>query len=153
MVLRSEGRGLMIAGRKAFHVPRVRDDYKRGATGMALVALAGPLTNLILAYLGFLGMMFLGGGNMTMIQIFNTFMMVNLGFCCFNILPIPPLDGSRVLYAIAPDGVRRFLENIEMKMGVAFVYLFLVVFSAAISSVIFAMENGIFSFFRWTIGM
>ena len=35
---------------------------------------------------------------------------INVGFFAFNMLPIPPLDGSRLLYALAPDGVRRIMS-------------------------------------------
>ncbi len=39
-------------------------------------------------------------------MIFTELVLVNLGFGIFNLIPIPPLDGSRVLYALAPDVVR-----------------------------------------------
>ena len=48
--------------------------------------------------------------------------MVNLGFFAFNIIPIPPLDGSRVLYAIAPDFVRNLFDAIE-QYGVVLIFL------------------------------
>ena len=68
------------------------------------------------------------------------FILVNLGFFAFNILPIPPLDGSRVMYALAPEFVRRGMEAIE-RFGVMFV--FLIVFLA--SSVIGVIMTGIIS--------
>ena len=47
--------------------------------------------------------------------------MVNLGFFVFNILPIPPLDGSRVIYALAPEPVQRGMEVIE-QYGIILVF-------------------------------
>ena len=46
-------------------------------------------------------------------SVLTAFTMVNLGFFAFNIIPIPPLDGSRVLYALAPDFVRSIFDTIE----------------------------------------
>ena len=52
--------------------------------------------------------------------------LVNLGFFVFNILPIPPLDGSRVLYALAPEFVRRGMEVIE-RYGLILVFTIVLV--------------------------
>ncbi|MBR3365615.1 site-2 protease family protein, partial [Candidatus Saccharibacteria bacterium] len=85
--------------------------------GMALVALAGPLTNFLLAFVFFLighftGAIYGTGGELTFF-IFQEVIFINLGFMIFNLIPIPPLDGSRILYAIAPDGFRPILASIE----------------------------------------
>jgi len=97
-------------------VPFRPDQVRWGDWGAALVALGGPLTNLLLAFIGF-GVWVLTGtpsyGDPLGFAL-TTFINVNLGFFLFNIIPIPPLDGSRVLYAIAPEPVRvamRFLEQ------------------------------------------
>ena len=87
---------------------------------MALVAIAGPLMNFLLALLGFLIGYFSGflaqGGYLGLF--FKQMVLANLGFMIFNLIPIPPLDGSRVLYAIAPDGVRSILGKLEGSFGV-----------------------------------
>ena len=113
--------GVVFGGAKP--VPINTRNLKGGAWGMALVGIAGPATNFILALLGFLigiwtgnlvaenGVVYLANGMVS--QIFAEVVMVNLGFMIFNLIPIPPLDGSRVLYAIMPDGVRDFMERIE----------------------------------------
>lgn len=82
--------------------------------GVALMAIAGPLTNLFIAFV-FYGAYVVSGVLPTSVagQILITFVQVNIGFFAFNMLPIPPLDGSRVLYAFAPDFVRQFMETIE----------------------------------------
>lgn len=82
-----------------------------GEYGSALIAAAGPLTNLLLAIIGSIGVKYA-----TNIDIYNTFMIftaVNIGFFVFNLLPIPPLDGSRVLYAFAPQSIRNFMDSLE----------------------------------------
>jgi Zn-dependent protease len=62
-------------------------------------------------------------------QILTTAITVNLGFFVFNILPIPPLDGSRVLYALAPEFVRTGMRFIE-SYGIILVFA-LVIFAGA----------------------
>jgi len=81
-----------------------------GEWGAALVGLAGPLTNLVLAALG---AVILGLTNGWLAQFWVLFISVNISFFVFNMIPFPPLDGSRVLYAIAPDGVRGVMRGIE----------------------------------------
>jgi Zn-dependent membrane-bound protease, M50 family protein len=90
-----------------------------GEWGVALVAIVGPLTNLVLAFTFFgigvsLGFVDKFGFSPSLISVtLQTFVFVNLGFFAFNMIPIPPLDGSRVLYALAPDFVRGFMRQVE----------------------------------------
>ena len=124
---------------------------KGGVWGMAAVALAGPLTNLILAFLGFLLYFFVSNEFVSYVSFY--FMSVNLGFCCFNMLPIPPLDGSRVLYAILPDGIRNIFDNLERGMGVWLVYIIIFVFSGVFSGIIGTMINFIYHLFLMMFGV
>jgi Zn-dependent protease len=111
-----------------FNPDRVRYDE----WGAALVAIAGPLTNLLIAFVAF-GIYVVGGSPQS--GLFTTIMItaatVNLGFFVFNMIPIPPLDGSRVLYALAPEFVRRGMEAIE-RFGIMFVFLIILVASPLI---------------------
>jgi len=98
--------------------------------GAALVAIAGPLTNFILAFLCFGIWVFLGQPHESFVaQVVSIGIIVNLGFFIFNILPIPPLDGSRVLYALAPEFVRRGMEIVE-QYGLVLVFI-LVLFAGS----------------------
>lgn len=96
-------------------VPFNPSNFRNGETGLAMVALAGPLTNFVLAALGggiyqFLGMLSAPGIISEVLLIFIAF---NLGFFIFNMIPFPPLDGSRLLYVLAPEPVRRVMQTIE----------------------------------------
>lgn len=98
-----------------FNPDRVRGDE----WGVALVAISGPLTNLIIAFIAF-GIGTVAGFNLADFGYISVWEMVityavfiNLGFFVFNMIPLPPLDGSRVLYALAPEFVRRGMEVIE----------------------------------------
>lgn len=87
--------------------------YRRPKLGMALTALAGPLTNFLLAFLGYVvyaalwkqGFFFAGGK--AIVRLVYSFLMifvsVNLGLGVFNLIPIPPLDGSRILGLVLPE--------------------------------------------------
>lgn len=101
-----------------------------GEWGAALVAIAGPLTNLLLAFIAFGLFVLLGGpdGADLTAMILSTMTFVNLGFFIFNILPLPPLDGSRVLYAVAPDGARRGMEFIEQQ-GIFIIFALVLLFN------------------------
>ena len=113
-------------------VPFNPSRLRYGEWGVALVAIAGPLTNLVLAFLSF-GLLVLFGSNMADIAgsfgIAQTILVlsvqVNIGFFAFNMLPLPPLDGSRVLYALAPEFVRRGMEEIE-RFGIFVVFVIII---------------------------
>jgi len=116
--------------------------------GAALVALAGPLTNFLIAFVVFGIYVLIGLPQSGLLaQFLTTAVMVNLGFFVFNMIPIPPLDGSRVLYALAPDFVRRGMEMIEqMGIFVIFVVVFLLGSSlGAFVSTIMELILGLFS--------
>ena len=136
-------------------VPINTRNLKWGAWGMALVAVAGPLTNFLLALIAFLIGHFTGwlyGSNGELMEfISGEFVLTNLGFMLFNLIPIPPLDGSRVLYAISPDGFRTVLEQIE-RYGIIIVYALIVLFGNFFSSLMVNGTNGILNFFYLLVG-
>jgi len=86
---------------------------RKGELGMALVGLAGPMTNLLLAAMSGLAVRFLAESDGVALQIAAIFTSVNLSFFVFNMIPWPPLDGSRVLFALAPGPVRQLMNQIE----------------------------------------
>lgn len=103
--------------------------------GVALVAVAGPLTNLILAALGLLIFQMLPLGSGFWVDFWGHFVLVNVGFMVFNLIPLPPLDGSRVLYVFAPDGVRRLMDSIE-RLGIfVILILFVIIFQLEVNPI------------------
>ena len=65
----------------------------------------------------------------------------------FNLLPIPPLDGSRILYALAPDRIRELMTMAEQKFGILTVFLLVMVFGTALSTVMGTVIKNILEFF------
>ena len=155
-------RGMVIGGAKP--VPVNSEKLRGKEWGMALVAVAGPLTNFLIATLfwvtghlfgvlsvratssgllwgteGFLGTVLLDG------------VLVNLGMMIFNLIPFPPLDGSRVLYALAPDGARRFMAEFE-RYGVFIVLLLVYAFSGVIGNALWGAIEGMTRFLMLLTG-
>lgn len=75
--------------------------------GMAIVAVAGPLSNILMAVLSAYCIKFINSGvipnNPYFYAFFYMLLVYNVTFAAFNILPFPPLDGSKVVSAIVPD--------------------------------------------------
>ena len=140
-------------------VPINMRNLRGGPWGMALVAVAGPLVNFILALIGFLVGHFTGVFQVVgegiyvdnlMGEILGQFVLINIGFGIFNMLPIPPLDGSRVLYAISPDGVRNFLDMMEA-YGMIVVMMLVMFGGTVLSEIMINGRNGVLGFFVWLV--
>ena len=121
---------------------------------MALVAFAGPFTNFLIAFLGFLIGYYSGlinsGGYIELF--FKQLVLANLGFMIFNLIPIPPLDGSRILYAIAPDVIRDFLTKIESNLGVFLILILIYIFGNYLSIFTSNIMVAILKFFYFIVG-
>jgi Zn-dependent protease len=102
--------GLPIGAAKP--VPFNPSRLRNGETGMAMVGIAGPLTNLALAVFVSIWLRLLPVSGLSE-DFLVLFVLVNIAFFVFNMIPFPPLDGSRLLYVVVPEPVRGFLRQIE----------------------------------------
>jgi Zn-dependent protease len=98
-------------------VPFNPERVKYDEFGAAMIAAAGPFSNLVLAIIAALIARLAGIDVMSASgiggAILSTFVYLNVSLFVFNLIPIPPLDGSRVLYAFAPEPVQRFMMQLE----------------------------------------
>lgn len=136
-------------------VPINSHNLKWREWGMAIVAVAGPLTNFLIAFIAFLiayfsGALYSYSSELTQF-IFTEIIYINLGFMLFNLIPIPPLDGSRILYALAPDSIRSVMMNME-RYGVIIIYVLILLFGEVFSSILINGMNGIIDFFYLIVG-
>ncbi len=127
-------------------VPINTNKIKYGDYGLALVALAGPLSNLVLAFISFGILTGLGADGGLLALILSLMVQVNLGFMIFNLLPIPPLDGSRIIYAIAPEFVQSVMRKIE-PYGIVVLFLLISTFSTVFAGYMQAAQTIIIEIF------
>lgn len=122
-------------------VPFNPDRVKFDEFGAALVGLAGPATNLVLAILsaGLLNVLSPDYGTLLRDGLL-IFMQLNVALFVFNMLPIPPLDGSRLLYALAPEPLQRVMLQIE-QFGLAGIIVILFLFLPVISPIISTLND------------
>lgn len=113
--------------------------FQRPVEGMAITALAGPGTNLLLALVVARLGPFEDHGSFLVLtsdalwaDILFGFLVVNVALAVFNMLPIPPLDGSRLVPLVLPPEGRRLFAQIS-QYGFLILVLLLFVFEGALS--------------------
>ncbi len=145
---------LILLGQQPFFVakpvPFDSNRVKYGDYGTALVGLIGPLTNLVLAIVGaFIIRVFYLNLDQSFFNAIIIFIQVNVGFFIFNMIPFPPLDGSRLLYAFAPEYIQRVMRQIE-SIGFIGIVIFMVLIFQYVAGPIVNIEN---SLLRFLIGI
>lgn len=125
-------------------VPVNSRNLKNPKRDMVLVSLAGPAANIVLAFIGLLVLRILqvfllpalspvslgsfGTGAIVMLLEFLVlFCMLNAGLAIFNLLPIPPLDGSHLLALILPS--RIYFKYVQYERYISFALVLLLVFN------------------------
>lgn len=117
--------------------------------GNALVSLAGPMMNFILAIIfsiiyglliAFTDVFLTQGGDIISIIITSVITM-NVGLGVFNLIPLPPLDGSKILSALLPTNARTWFENHQQILYIIFLVIWLTPIASMIISPIISFIN------------
>ncbi len=118
---------------------------------MVRVALAGPMTNLALAFASTLLLALAGylpawfGDPLSLMA--QASVLINLVLCIFNLIPLPPLDGGRVAVGLLPDGPARLLASVEP-------FGFLIIVLLLISGVLGAwLGPTVLAVYSWMMGL
>ena len=116
-------------------VPIDSSYYKDRKTGIVWTAFAGPLANFLLAFivlLVYFGIIMLAGGSFSSsgfgVFLLNTCYLtavLSVGFGIFNLIPVPPLDGSKVIFAFLPDDV--YYKFIQGSRWMYLIFILLIV--------------------------
>ncbi len=114
--------------------------------GEAIVAVAGPLSNVCIALVFGLAIRFLPVGVLSpsLISILTLIVFINLILAIFNLVPIAPLDGSKILFSILPysaRGIRTFMEQYSLFLVLIFIF-FLWKFILPIVYILFGLITG-----------
>jgi len=100
-------------------VPYNPFNLKDPKKGGALIAVAGPASNLVVAFIFaifyriFLYVPSMGGALLALEPLFASIVMINIMLAIFNLVPIPPLDGSKILFAFIPRKYEHLAEMFE----------------------------------------
>ena len=138
--------------------------FKKPRRDMALTGLAGPLSNFVLAFIGVLffritislwGLISPDGnfGNSCfnmLLLFFNLFAQLNLGLGLFNLIPVPPLDGSRIFYVFLPPRIYFGVMKYERFISIA---ILLLLWSGALSVPLSYLRSYILDGMNWLVGL
>jgi Zn-dependent protease len=134
-------------------VPVNPSKFKNPKFGYMIVSLAGPLSNMILAFVfTFIYLLFYVNGDLgseTVRQFFLTVgeygLAMNISLAIFNLLPIPPLDGSKILSGILPTKYYfKFMQNQQIFFALIIVLMFTGMFSRILNPIRDWVTQGLF---------
>ncbi|NTV91125.1 MAG: site-2 protease family protein [Clostridiales bacterium] len=137
-------------------VPINPNYYKNNKSGTMLTSVAGPAANLLLAFVAAFPVAYISikyynnypsalDYRMIILNLFYMFLYANINLAIFNLIPMPPLDGSKILAGILPDRIYFRLMEYERYGGIIFLII-LLAFPGQFSTVLNAVSKPISQF-------
>lgn len=119
-----------------------------------LVSLAGPVSNLITAFIALIILVLLAKFDFPFSEgtllVFNLIIIYNINFAIFNMLPIPPLDGSHILRNLLPYELARQYEYLERY---SFIFLIIILMTPVLSYIFVPLQKFIFGIFQGIVNI
>ena len=119
-----------------------------------LVSLAGPASNLITAFVFTIMLVLMVKFHIPfsegLLVVFKLIIIYNINFAIFNMLPIPPLDGSHILRNVLPYEMSRAYEQLERY---SFVFLILIIATPILDYVFVPLQRFIFGIFQGVVNI
>lgn len=128
-------------------------NFRNWRQGELLVALAGPVANLLVAFISLLAMavLFKLGMFSEGVRLVLTMMVLfNINFAIFNMLPLPPLDGSKVLMVLLPGRLAYKLMSLERYSFIILIFLMMTPF---LTMILIPLQRLVLSVFNLIIGV
>ncbi len=143
---------------------------KNKRAGMAITAVAGPLSNLLMSAVAvlvyvllyrlyYIGVIMFASdfayySFYVLMMLFEVFITLNISLAVFNMIPIPPLDGSKILLAVLPERASYYAYKYERQItGVLFLLIWLGAFTGFISTAVSYVANAMISGVGFIVGI
>lgn len=123
-------------------MPLNRSNLKNPDRQIVWISVVGPMTNLILAIVGALVYRLIGRPSGLAFRFFDIWIFTNVLVAVFHLIPIPPLDGAKVLAVYLPERARQLFENLE-PYGPLFVLLILFLLPAPVLGLVSGAADGL----------
>lgn len=128
-------------------------NFRNWRQGELLVAVAGPVANLIVAFISLLAMAVLfklGMFSEGVRLVLSMMVLFNINFAIFNMLPLPPLDGSKVLMVLLPGRLAYKLMSLERYSFIILIFLMMTPF---LTMILIPLQRLVLSVFNLIIGV
>lgn len=129
-------------------------NFRDPRTDYTLVSIAGPASNVLMAFLGYLALRLLESNGLLLnesLELVLTLIVVyNINFAILNMMPIPPLDGSRIITSFLPRDLQFTLERLSF---VSLIVLILLLNTPIADKIFIPLQQTILQFFEYIVSL